>query len=135
MIRWVFRDYVHQNGNNPILKWYSKELSAREQADMDTLLNTLERTQSWGLPDYRPLHGAQQGMSEIRWKGDQKRPLRLVGFKGPGSNEFTILIGCTHDGQKYDPANALATASTRMSELKRGIGGTCEHEIETDPET
>ncbi len=42
MLRWFFRDYVHANGNNPILKWYAKELSAQEQANMDMLLNTLE---------------------------------------------------------------------------------------------
>jgi hypothetical protein len=134
MVRWVFGDYVHPNGNNPILKWYDKELSALEQADMDTLLNTLERTQSWGPPDYRALQGAQKGLGEIRWKGSQKRPLRLIGFFGIGPGQFTILVGCTHDGDKYYPANALSTALARMSELKRGIGGTSEHEIETDPE-
>jgi hypothetical protein len=134
MLRWVFRDYVHPNGNNPILKWYAKELSAQEQADMDTLLTTLERTKSWGLPDYRALQGAQKGLGEIRWKGGQKRPLRLIGFFGTESGQFTILVGCTHDNDKYYPANALSTALARMRELKRGIGGTCEHEIETDPE-
>jgi hypothetical protein len=134
MIRWVSRDYVRPNGKNPILKWYTKELSAQEQANMDMLLNTLERTQSWGLPDYRALQGAQKGLGEIRWKGDQKRPLRLLGFFGIESCQFTILVGCTHDKDKYYPANAMNTALTRMSELKRGIGETCEHEIETDPE-
>ena len=102
---------------------------------MDMLLNTLERTQSWGLPDYRALQGVQQGLGEIRWKGHQKRPLRLIGFFGIEAGQFTILVGCTHDGDKYYPANAMNTALTRMSELKRGIGETCEHEIETDPET
>jgi hypothetical protein len=134
MIRWVFRDYVHPNGNNPIRKWYTKELSAQEQADLDALLTALERTQNWGLPDYRPLQGAQKGLGEIRWRGDQKRPLRLIGFFGIEAGQFTILVGCTHDNDKYDPPNALNTASARMSELKRDIGETCEHEIETDPE-
>jgi hypothetical protein len=134
MIQWVFRDYVHPNGNNPILKWYAKELSAKEQSDLDALLTTLERTQSWGLPDYRPLQGAQKGLGEIRWRGQQKRPLRLIGFFGIEAGQFTILVGCTHDNDKYDPPNALNTASARMSELKRDIGGSCEHEIETDPE-
>jgi hypothetical protein len=50
MIRWAFRDYVHSNGNNPIRKWYTKELSGQEQADLDTLLTALERAQSWGCP-------------------------------------------------------------------------------------
>jgi hypothetical protein len=134
MIRWVFRDYVRPNGNNPILKWYSKELSGREQANMDALLSALERQQTWDLPDYKAMQGALKGLGEIRWRGDQKRPLRLVGFRGPGANDFTILVGCTHDGNKYDPANALDSALTRMSELQRGIGGTCEHETEPDSE-
>jgi hypothetical protein len=133
MTRWVFRDYVHQNGNNPILKWYAKKLSVREQANMDTLLSALEKKQIWEWPDYKQMQGELSGLGEIRWKGDQQRPLRLVGFKGFAPNHFTILVGCTH-AENYDPPNALNTALKRLSDLKRGIGGTREHETEPDSE-
>jgi len=133
MNRWMFKDYVHPNGNNPVRKWYTKELSTQEQANMDALLGILGRTEIWGLRDYKPLQGAQKGLGEIRWKGDQRRQLRLIGFFGPAPRQFTLLVGCNHKGTVYDPANALETAATLFKRLNQCIGEAREHEIEPDP--
>jgi hypothetical protein len=90
----------------------------------------MEKTERWEHPHYKALSGKQQGLGELRLKGDKGRPLRLIGFKGPGLDRFTLLGGCTHDGKKYDPPSALDTAVTRKSDLSQCRGSISEYEIE-----
>jgi len=123
-------DYVLPNGNNPVRKWYTKELSADEQADIDVLLGTLENAKTWKQPVYKSLSGNAQGLGEIRWRGSNGRPLRLIGFHSPVGNKFTILIGCTHDGKKYQPPEAMSSAISRKRDLERNRGSICEHDFE-----
>ena len=130
MKRWSFKDYLSPADTNLIAKWYRKDLSVREQSMMDTLLTTLGNTENWSEDIFRPLHGAKYaGLWEIRWRGDQKRTLRLVGYLDTDRKEFTLLIGCNHKDKIYDPPGAFDTAVDRWKLLNHGEGGICDHEI------
>jgi hypothetical protein len=134
MIRWVFRDYVHPNGKNRVRKW-CLELSIRERAKLDRLLMVLAQQQQWREPQFKPLSNVQAGLGEIRWNGDQRKQLRLLGCHGPKSGQYTLLLGCNHKDNRYSPTSALETAAQDLRMLEQGIGVTCEHEIESDSET
>jgi hypothetical protein len=134
MIRWTFRDYVQANGKNRVRKW-CLELSTNERAKLDRLLMALARQQQWRDPQYKPLSNVQAGLGEIRWNGNQRKQLRLLGCHGPSTGQYTLLLGCSHKGDRYTPTNALETAALDLRMLEQGIGETCEHEIESDSET
>lgn len=111
MIWWQFRDYVRPSGKNQVRKW-SKDLSEKELAKLDSVLRNLARQQQWTEPHFKHLSGAQSGMSEIRWNGNQNRQLRLIGCKGPDPGQYTLLLGCSHKGNRYTPTSALDTATS-----------------------
>ena len=137
MKRWSFKDYLTPAGTNVIAQWYRKELSPQEQADMDALLETLEKTEVWPHDNFRALSGAKYaGLWEIRWWGDQRVPLRLIGYLDRDKKEFMLLMGCNHKGKIYKPPGAIDTALTRWKQLtNEGQGGNCDHEIQIDNET
>lgn len=129
MVHWAFFDYVSPMNVNQIAKWHRKVLSINEQAGMDALLGIMAKQKIWNSTDYANLSGKKyDGLGEIRWRGDQRKPLRLIGFQN-APNQFTLLIGCSHKDNVYTPADALDTAVTRKGELQLGIGSVCEHEI------
>lgn len=137
MIDWKFFDFVNSAGTNPIAKWYRKKLSVQEQSDLVELLTILQKKRVWGEPEYKTLSGEKyRGLGEIRLKGDQGVPLRLVGFRDPNSAvfKFTFLIGCFHQ-KTYDPPNALDTAVDRKKDLDNERATTFEHEFDADEET
>lgn len=129
MVHWTFFDYVSSMGVNQIAKWRGKKLSVNEQAGMDALLTLMSKQRVWNGPEYDCLSGKNYaGLGEIRWRGDQRKPLRLIGFQS-AADQFTLLVGCSHKGTVYTPPEALDTAVTRRNDLQSGIGRTCEHEI------
>ena len=130
MANWVFRDYVSSAGTNQIAKWARKVLSVQEQVELETLLDLLSKQKQWSERDFKTLSGKHlSGISEIRFKSAQGTPIRVLGMKGPGANEYILLVGCTHKGKVYDPAEALDTAVVRKNSLTNGTGGShCEHE-------
>jgi hypothetical protein len=134
MIRWVFRDYVQAGGKNRVRNW-CVELSTKERAKLDRLLMMLARQQQWTEPHYKPLSNVQAGLGEIRWSGNQRKQLRLLGWRGPASGQYTLLLGCSHKDDRYTPTSALETAAQDLRSLEQGIGETCEHENESDSET
>jgi hypothetical protein len=131
MARWEFRQYVQQSGRNRVLKWCD-ELSTKERAKLDRLIQTLEKLEQWTEPQFKTLSGKHAGLGELRWGGDQNRQLRLLGCRGPQSGQYTLLLGCSHKDRRYTPTDALDTAVAEMKRLKQRIGGTCEHESESD---
>ncbi|MBI3799143.1 MAG: type II toxin-antitoxin system RelE/ParE family toxin [Deltaproteobacteria bacterium] len=123
---WRFRDYMSRSGRNPIGDWY-KGLSPQAKADFDRLLQILERTREWREPAFKRLQGKKyRGLGELRWLTERVQ-YRVIGCNGPGRGEYTLLIGCTHKSQVYNPPNALDTAAQRMKSLQSGEGSTCEH--------
>jgi hypothetical protein len=122
---------VQLSGKNRVREWYS-ELTIKEQAKLDRLIAVLERQQYWQMPQYKTLTSIRSGLSEIRWKGNQGKQLRLLGWRGPGSGQYTLLLGCSHKGNRYSPTRALDTAASDLGLLEQGIGDTCEHESIVD---
>ena len=126
MDAWVFKDFVASNGTNHIKKWYRKELSIQQQADLERLIEMLSKKGHWGRPDYLRLSGKYQTLGEIRLK--DRPPIRLVGFRREKTREFIFLIGCRHK-DTYDPPNALDTALGRMRDLELNRGDVIDHDF------
>jgi hypothetical protein len=133
MVRWQFRNYVQPSGKNRVREWYLS-LSTKERTKLDRLITILERQLQWTMPHYKTLGGKHAGLSEIRWNGNQNKQLRLLGCRGPLLGQYTLLLGCSHKGDRYTPTNALNTAALDLRNLEQGIGDTCEHESKADSE-
>jgi hypothetical protein len=93
---------------------------------MDAQLLIWRNQAQWKVPqDFKPL---QSGLTELRFRSCGVQ-LRLIGFMWPHKAEddllsnYTILLGCSHKQQIYDPPNALATAEQRMANLRHHRSG------------
>lgn len=133
--RTPIRCYVSPAGNDKIADWYA-DLSVQRKADADEFLKNMRKTKSdeWQMPNYRrkmrPIKGVKdrdvKGLGELRWTSENVEH-RLLGFFHGGS--WYALIGCTHKGNVYDPANALVTAVKRKKEVENGEVPTVAYEL------
>jgi hypothetical protein len=83
---------------------------------------------TWRPPDIGYLKGhAYKGLTELRWKSGHV-PHRIIGFRA-AERDFVMLVGCTHNSQKYDPPAALDTAVARRKNIDRGEAMTCEYPL------
>jgi hypothetical protein len=131
MAHWAFRHYVQVDGKNRVLEWCDR-LSTKERAKLDRLIQALANQQQWKEPQFKRLQGEHAGLSELRWSGDQNKPLRLLGCFGPNRGEYTLILGCSHKGRRYTPTGALDSAFADMNKFQERIGETCEHKSESD---
>ena len=130
-------DYASGTGTNYVQKWIGKNLSKKEAANVEALLDILSKKKEWSEPDYKPLQGSKYkefALGEIRLKGDQKIPIRLIGFLDTGAKQFVILMVCRHKDNVYTPPECLDTAHTRYKQLARGVGIIEEHFTDEDEE-
>jgi len=67
---------------------------------------------------------------ELRWRSGRK-PYRILGCQS-GERDYTMLVGCTHDGKKYDPPDALETAVRRKKQIESGEAQAHEYRLLTD---
>lgn len=126
MAIWTFFDYKSGMGNNQIGKWYDS-LSAQEQSDFDEFLKILGKTKNWDKQDCKRLHSKQKGLAELRFSSCNKQH-RVIGQFGPERYQFTLLLGCTHKQNIYDPPNAMDTALERKKALEKQTGSLVEHD-------
>jgi hypothetical protein len=119
------RCYVSPGGNNKIADWYNK-LSVRERADADEFIKNMRKTTEWKPPKYRPRLKGYKGLGELRWTSEKKEH-PLVGYLHSGV--FFAVMGCTHKGTVYDPADALDQADRRKSQIQNGKAITVEYEL------
>jgi len=119
------RCYVSPAGNNKIADWYN-DLSVQERADADEVIKNMRKTKEWKLPNYRPRLKGYTGLGELRWTSEKKEH-RLIGFLQ--SNVFFALMGCTHKGTVYSPADALDQADKRKSQIENGKAITVEYDL------
>jgi hypothetical protein len=125
---WQFMDYISVQGRNAITDWYDRLLS-QEQTDFDTMIRILAKTRQWRMPEFRWIKGRPYaGLGEIRFTSERKQH-RVVGFYGPRQQQFTMLIGCTHKQNIYNPPNALDTAARRKREIETGDAGVQRHDL------
>jgi hypothetical protein len=119
------RCYVSPAGNNKIADWYHK-LLPQERADADEFIKDMRKTAEWKLPNYRPRLTGYKGLGELRWTSERKEH-RLIGFLQGGA--FFAVMGCTHKGNVYVPADALDQADTRKSQIQNGKATTVEYDL------
>jgi hypothetical protein len=119
------RCYVSPAGNNKIGDWYN-DLSVQERADADEFIKNMRKTAEWKLPNYRPRLKGYKGLGELRWTSEKKEH-RLIGYLQGGV--FFAVMGCTHKGTVYDPADALDQADKRKSQIQDGKAITVEYDL------
>lgn len=123
MKQWRFFDFMLNPRRNAIEDWLSG-LSMKVRAEFEVLLSNLAVTAEWDERDVRPLRGGKakgKGLREICFKvgGVQHR---VIGCSGPQQKQFTLLIGCSHKDQIYDPPSAIETAIKRKNQVDSGDG-------------
>jgi hypothetical protein len=72
------------------------------------------------VPEIKPLRGVCEGLTEIKIDfrlGETEVHLRILGFVGPGRNEFTLLTGF-----RKEKSNAIYGAEcSKAHERKDGV--------------
>jgi hypothetical protein len=121
----LIRCYVSPAGNNRIADWYSG-LSAQEKADADEFLKNMRKTREWKMPNYRPRLVNGEGLGELRWESEGKQH-RLLGFFADKC--WYAVVGCTHKGQVYNPADALETAKKYKKQIEAKKVNTVEYDL------
>lgn len=120
-VRWTFRSYVLDNGQDEVSQWYESQ-GPKVQAKFDRRLHDLQQMapHEWREPFSKQLEGACDGLVEIRFKADrvQHRPL---GFYGLAQFEFTIVLCAVERGGRFEPQDACAIALRRKDEIARAI--------------
>jgi hypothetical protein len=119
------RCYVSLAGNNKIADWY-QGLSVQERADADEFIKLMRRETEWKMPHYRPRLKGYRGLGELRWTSEKKEH-RLIGYLHRGA--FFAVMGCTHKGKVYDPADALEQADKRKDQIQNGTAVTVAYDL------
>lgn len=122
---WRFKVYVSQLGSNDVQKAINKLKSGQDLVVLENFkarVRYLQHTprNDWVFPKVKKLNISGKGeIYEIRFQANnvQYRPL---GFFGPDSCEFTIVVWATHKQDIYDPAKAIETAESRRLEINSG---------------
>jgi hypothetical protein len=88
---WTYRCYcLGQDGG--FRSWYDSQ-DAELQAKIDYTLELLSAVSDWSQSQfYEDLRGACEGLGEIK-VDTATRCCRLLGFRGPGRRDFTLLCG------------------------------------------
>jgi hypothetical protein len=131
MRTWRFLQYVSPQGRAAIDDWRKALAVGPPRADLDVFLKTMAKLREWAPPDIDTLKGSRyQGLLELRWKSGRK-PHRILGYQS-ADREYTMLVGCTHDGKKYDPPDAFETAVRRRKQIESGEAQAREYQLITD---
>ena len=134
MRTWRFLQYVSPQGRAAIDDWRKALAVGPPRADLDVFLKTMAKLREWAPPDIDTLKGSRyQGLLELRWKSVRK-PHRILGYQS-ADREYTMLVGCTHDGKKYDPPDAFETAVRRRKQIESGEAQAREYQLVIDERT
>ena len=127
MSEWTFMDYLEARGDNPIHDWLSdrRQVPMKAKARIDRILLQLAGTASWTRPLTSNLDG-YPGIIEIRirWMNTQ---YRLLGCRGPGHRQFTLLFPATEQGDRFVPSRAPEIATNRMATVLNDRSRVREH--------
>jgi hypothetical protein len=84
----------------------------------------------WTIPDHlKFLKGKGAGLTELRWNAGHV-PYRIIGYQN-GDHEYLMLIGCTHNANKYSPPHAIETAQDRKKAIQQGVASRVEYQLLT----
>jgi hypothetical protein len=101
-------------------------LSPARRAILDVFIDRIAKMNDWPSGICDPLRG-RIGFWELRWTAE-KVEHRILGYHGSGK-EFIMLIGCTHKGRVYNPAEVFDTMVARRAQIESGQGRTSEYRI------
>lgn len=100
-------DPASNGGGGGIYEWFDG-LSGAYRAQIITVLELLQSEPRWNedVEEVKDLHGACDGLTEIIIDflvGETEIHIRILGFRGPGRDEFTLLTGFekTNDNAIY----------------------------------
>lgn len=122
-----FRDYVSARGVNDIRDWLS-QLPTKDRVAIQQRITYIEATSTFSRPYFADLKGECQGLHEVRVSGNRVA-YRPICYRGPGSEDVTLLIGAVEKGGKLEPRKACDTAFGRIDAIRQGTAWTCEHEF------
>ena len=114
IVMWTYRCYDDGQRTNLWKEWYDGH--SDYQGSHDSIFNTLEQQQQWGMPHTKVLHVGKETIVEVRIKGDVQH--RILGFYSPTKRgEFVVLATCNHKERVYDPPDILQTAVKRKKDI------------------
>lgn len=124
MYMWNINCYVSSSGKNDVQETYdfgTDELKAQLEVGLEYL--RIRDRQEWRRPRAAKLTKCEyfRDFFEIRLFADnlQQRP---IGYFGPNTNDFTILIWATEKGGNLIPLEWCKKANRRRNEINEGIG-------------
>ena len=115
-------------GRSPIEDWLEdrREVPVKAKAKIDRVLLQLSATPLWVRPLASNLDD-YPGIVEIRILYLNVQ-YRLLGFRGPFDQQFTLLLPAKEQGDTFNPRNAPEMAQNRMEIVKSDPRGrTREH--------
>ena len=119
MLRWRFLTYVAPSGRNDtqneVNRYHDYAREAFQRAVAHLAVANIDK---WDEPHAKKLKGRNK-LYEVRYPADNCAT-RAVGFFGPGPNQFTITLICTHKQNVYKPHDAIATAGRRAEQIQAG---------------
>jgi hypothetical protein len=138
--KWNFRQYVspYPNERPAIDDWRKKLPQGPFKTDLDQFLRTLAKMATWPSGHLDSLKGKQnKGLTELRWTSG-KIEHRIIGYQIADSGDrscYLMLLGCTHKGRVYTPAEAISTAQDRRNLIQTGRATTSEYLLVSDSGT
>ncbi len=120
---WKILTFVHDSAKCDVQDQYDSA-TAELRASFEVAVSYLASLpkQEWRRPKAAKLTDNRRFREfyEIRFKADsvQQRP---IGYFGPNSTDFTILIWAIEKGNSLIPATWHKTAMSRMAEIKAGV--------------
>jgi len=126
MDEWLLLDYTERDVN-PIRDWLNDKtrVPTKAKAKIQRILLQLAGTRLWTRPLASNLDGYPNIVEiRIRWMNIQ---YRLLGYRGPGEREFTLLFPATEKGDQFVPLSAPEIAVNRMAVVQSDRSRVCEH--------
>jgi hypothetical protein len=133
VLHWSFNDFV-QGAQNPIEDWHINDLTDAGRFQSNSLLKNTATTENhlqWGGFEFLEGESRKLRIWELKFFADNKQ-YRLLGVFGSLRKQAILLVGCSHKGKVYVPANALKTAIKRAKALRDGKAGYIGRKIRLD---
>jgi hypothetical protein len=128
MKEWIFKkfiDFDRKDDISEVGEWLAG-LPHVARTRMNAIIAYMEITQVWTNTRYFKALKGYDGIYEIKFivNNIQYRPL---GCYGPDRKQFTILIGATKKGRRFNPINAPEIATERKKMVLENKSYTCEY--------
>jgi hypothetical protein len=130
---WLFEDFVHPNGSNPIQEWLNQQSDEVQEMFNSVLKNMRDTEQHIDWVSWRRFLQGEARKHRIWEIGFQAegRQYRVMGVFA-GRKLVILLAGCYHKGKVYTPHDAIDSAIKSTRALKEGAGKTSARQVRID---